>query len=699
MKQLLLFLLFLSLAILNPMVIATESTSVWLDASPASNQQNRNSTTTTTTIATARWLILDTKRLLQQLNTAPDEIISQQAFPKTTIEIALPSGEGVFVEVRKSPIMESALAEKYPQIQTWKIIGDANPIISGRIDITPAGFHAILSLNNGETVMIDPKQSAGKSYYVSQRHQSSLQPLHQCQLYPNPNPNTNALTTKSAHRLPRSLAKSTGDSLQTYRLALAATAAYTQFFGGTVEKGLAAIVTTINRVNEIYERDLAIRLILVAENNQIIYTNSVNDPYTNNSSSNLLSDQNQINLDRVIGTNNYDIGHVFSQAEGGGDGIAILASVCQNDIKAVAATSLNTPLDDIFSIDFVAHEIGHQLGAEHTFNGNKNGCVSRELSLGYEPGSGSTIMAYAGICGTDNLQQQSDAVFHSASIQQIINYSREDNGSTCAKTMALNNTTPIADAGNNFIIPARTPFLLSAKASDADNDSLTYSWDQMDSGRASVTDIDTGDNAIIRSYLPTTSPQRSIPKRIDLLAGTTTKGEILPTTSRTLKFNLVVRDGKGGVAMDGMKLEVHDTGTAFAIKEPSTAITVKRNQNVSVIWEVANTDVNPINCNSVDIALSSDGGEHFSMLKEQQQNDGSATISIPADAIENTTARLRISCHNNVFFALSPRNFIISGTTEETPETKAAGSFIWLSLLFLIALFAVQKYRFTQRLK
>jgi hypothetical protein len=688
MKQRLLFLLFLLLAILNTTVMATENTSVWLDASSPSNQQNRSNSTTT-----VRWLILDTKRLLQQLNTAPNEIISQQIFPKTTIEIVLPTGQNVFVEVQKSPIMEPALAEKYPRIQTWKIIGNANPIVSGRIDITPAGFHAILSLNNGETVMIDPKQSAGKSYYVSRRHQSNRESLHQCQLHPK------SLTIKSVHRLQRSLAKSTGESLQTYRLALAATAAYTQFFGGTVEKGLAAIVTTINRVNEIYERDLAIRLILIAENNQIIYTNSVDDPYTNNSSSNLLSDQNQINIDRVIGINNYDIGHVFSQAQGGGDGIAILGSVCQNDIKAIAATSLNTPLDDIFSIDFVAHEIGHQFGAKHTFNGNKSGCVSRELSLGYEPGSGSTIMAYAGICGTDNLQKQSDAVFHSASIQQIINYSREDSGSTCAKTTSLNNTIPIADAGNNFTIPARTPFLLSAKASDADNDQLTYGWDQMDSGSASAVDIDTGDNAIIRSYLPTTSPQRSIPKYSDLLAGTSTKGEILPTTSRTLKFSLVVRDGKGGVAMDGMKLEVHDTGTAFAIKEPSTAISVKRNQNLSIIWEVANTDVSPINCNSVDIALSSDGGEHFSILKEQQQNDGSITISIPADAIENSTARLKISCHNNVFFALSPSNFIISGFIEKIPETKTAGSFIWLVLLFLIALFVVQKYRFTQRLK
>jgi hypothetical protein len=687
MKRILFFLLFLSLGTLNATVMATENTSVWLDVLAPLNQQSRSSKTTT-----ARWLILDTKRLLKQLNTAPDETTSQQTLSKISIEIALPTGESVFVGVQKSPIMELALAEKYPQIQTWKVIGNADPIVSGRIDMTPAGFHAILSLNNGEMVMIDPKQNAGESYYVSQRYQSKHSSSHQCQLQ------SNSLPTKSALHLQPSLAKSTGDLLKTYRLAVAATAEYTQFFGGTVEKGLAAVVTTINRVNEIYERDLATRLILIAENNQIIYTNRFNDPY-NNSSSMTLSVNNQINLDKVIGTSNYDIGHVFSQKNGIGDGIAVLGSACQSDIKADASTTLNSPLDDIFSIDFVAHEIGHQLGAEHTFNGNKAACASRASSLGYEPGSGSTIMAYAGICDSDDLQQQSDATFHSASIQQIINYSREGSGSTCGNTRSLNNSAPVADAGSNYIIPARTSFLLSAKASDADNDRLSYAWDQMDSGSASDADIDKGDNAIIRSYLPTSSPQRSIPKRSDLLAGTTTKGEVLPTTSRTLKFNLVVRDGKGGVAMDGMKLEVHDTGTAFAIQQPSTAITVKRNQSLSIIWEVANTDVNPINCSSVDIALSSDGGEHFLMLKEQQQNDGSVTISIPADATENTTARLRISCHNNVFFALSPSNFTISGSTEKIPETKASGSFIWSQLLFLIALFAVQKYRFRQRLK
>jgi len=670
------------------MVIATENTSVWLDIPPPSNQQNRSNKTTPT-----RWLILDTKRLLEQLNTAPDETTSQQPRAETRIEIALPTGDSVFVKVQKSPMMETALAEKYPQIQTWKITGNGNPIVSGRMDMTPAGFHAILSLNNGEMVIIDPKQSVGKTYYISQRYQPRHLASRQCQLHPK------SPTEKPALRLQRSLAKSTGDSLQTYRLAVAATAEYTQFFGGTVEKGLAAIVTTINRVNEIYERDLAIRFILIAENNQIIYTNSFNDPYNNNETSNELSDQNQINLDQVIGTNNYDIGHVFSQSEGGGDGIAILASVCQNDIKAVGATRLNTPFDDIFSIDFVAHELGHQLGAEHTFNGNKGACVSREFSLGYEPGSGSTIMAYAGICGADNLQLQSDAVFHSASIQQIINYSREDSGSTCAKTTSLNNSIPVVDAGSNHTIPARTPFLLSGKATDADNDPLTYAWDQMDSGSASAADIDTGDNAIIRSYLPTSSAQRSIPKLSDLLANTQTKGEILPTTSRTLKFNLVVRDGNGGVAMEGMKLEVHDTGTAFAIKQPSSAITVKRNQNLSIIWDVANTDVDPINCNRVDIALSSDGGKQFSIIKAQLQNNGSATISIPANATENSTARLRISCHNNVFFALSPSNFTISGSTEKTAETKASGSVTLLQLLFLIALFMMRKYRFTQRLK
>lgn len=677
MKRILFLFLFLSFVMLKTNAIGAEKTSVWIDVTTpsSSNKQARSEE------QSVRWLTLDAKRLLDQLSSAPSETNNKKMARQAALQIALPlpSGETVLVSVEQSPIMEFALAEKYPQMQTWKVHGVANKVLSGRLDFTPAGFHALLSLSNGETVFIDPKIFEGDQYYLSKQRDSMPSSVHQCKL------NHPISKKNSPDVLQRRLAKSKNSILQTYRLAVATTGEYTRFFGGTVAKGLAAVVTTINRVNEIYERDLAIRLILVAENNQIIYTDSFFDPYTNDSS-NQLSDQNQVNIDRVIGSNHYDIGHVFGTKQGG---IAVLNAVCQDELKAVGATGLPFPNNDVFYIDFLAHEMGHQFGAEHTFNSTKSGCTTRNASTAYEPGGGSTIMAYAGICEDDDLQNNTDAVFHSASIQQIARYTHEGKGSSCAKIKVVDNSQPEADAGKNYIIPARTPFLLSAKATDADNDVLTYAWDQMDLGTTSALDIDNGHNAIIRSYLPSISSQRSIPKLSDLLAGTQTKGEILPTTSRTLKFNLVVRDGKGGVAIDGIQLRVHDTGTAFAIREPDASTAIKRKQELSIVWNVANTDANPIDCAKVDIALSTDAGKHFAMLKENVQNDGSERIVIPAETKESTQARLKISCSNNIFFALSPENFIISDQAKVAPivKKKSAGSLVLSQLLLLLLLF------------
>ena len=671
MKHILYFFLFLIVLIVKTSAVAVEKTSIWSDVdTPSTTKQARNR-------QQGRWLMLDARRLLEQLNTAPDETGSQKIARQVTLQIALPlpSGETELVSVETSSIMESALTEKYPQMQTWKVHGTDN-VLSGRLDFTPAGFHAILSLTNGEMVFIDPEIIAGTSYYLSQQRPSTHSSTHQCKL------NNTVLKQNRSTDLQPSLAKSASSVFQTYRLAVATTGEYTHFFGGTVAEGLAAVVTTINRVNEIYERDLSIRLILVAQNDQIIYTNSFFDPYTN-SSSDQASDENQINLDDVIGRNHYDIGHVFGTGEGG---IAVLDAACQNGLKAIGATGLASPNNDVFYIDFVAHELGHQLGAEHTFNGTKGNCAARNASTAYEPGSGSTIMAYAGICGADNLQKNTDAVFHSASIQQIMRYTREGKGASCAKIKTLNNTQPEVDAGKNYTLPARTPFLLSARATDADNDALTYAWDQMDLGAASSPDIDKGSNPIIRSYLPSKSAQRSIPKLSDVLAGTKTKGEILPTTSRTLKFNVVVRDGKGGVASDGIQLRVHDTGSAFSIREPNASTTIKRKQKLSIVWNVANTDASPINCAKVDIALSTNGGEHFAMLKRNVQNDGSEEITIPAETKESTRARLKISCSNNIFFALSPANFTISDNAKETPTTKKKSTGLILPQLLLLFL-------------
>lgn len=680
MKQIFFIIVCLFLLGINTLAVALEKTSDWTDIAFSSDKQAKND-------VLSRWLKLNADHLLARLAIAPDEGENQQQARQVAVEIELPlpTGEMVLVRAKKSPIMASSLAEKYPDLQTWKVYGEAN-ILSGRIDFTPSGFHAILSLSNGETVFIDPEDIEGARYYVAKQRSRQQDSSHQCHLQPA------VSAPQQSEHLQRSLARGEAVSLQTYRLAVATTAEYTQFFGGTVAKGLAAVVTTINRVNEIYERDLAIRLILVAENNQIIYTDRFSDPYTNQSA-NQSSDQNQVNLDRVIGSNHYDIGHVFGTSAGG---IAVVDAACNDKTKAIAATGLSSPNSDVFYIDFVSHEIGHQLGADHTFSSDTRSCKGqRSDTVAYEVGSGSTIMAYAGICGSDNLQNNSDAAFHSASIQQITQYTREEKGSFCAKTKVLSNRKPEASTGDNYTIPARTPFILTAKATDEDNDTLTYAWDQMDMGDIAALDVDNGKNGIIRSYLPTTSAQRVIPKLSDLLAGTHTIGENLPTTSRKLTFNVVVRDGKSGVGMAGIQLQVHDTGVAFAVKEPDASAIVKRNEGLAVAWEVANTTRSPVNCSKVNIELSTDGGQQFTTILEKTSNDGSETVIIPATAKENTTSRLKVSCSNNIFFALSPANFTIQGTGDKpiTPPTPtASGGLVLPQLMLLFLILVVRRF-------
>ena len=418
--------------------------------------------------------------------------------------------------------------------------------------------------------------------------------------------------------------KLAGDcQLRQLRLALACTGEYANFHGGTVTSVLAAMNTSMNRVNGVYEREASITMVLVPNNDELIFLNAGSDPYTNESGGAMLG-QNQQTVDAIIGSNNYDIGHVFST---GGGGIASLQSPCGGS-KARGVTGLPSPVGDPFDIDYVCHEMGHQYGGNHTQYNNCN----RANVAAMEPGSASTIMGYAGICAP-NIQNNSDDYFHSISLLEIANFITNVN---CPDIINTNNDPPTVDAGANHIIPHSTPFELIAEGNDTNNDPLTYCWEQMDNdGSAPMPPVSTNTQGpLFRTFDPTPSPSRVFPRWSNLVNNSSYDWETLPSVARNMDFNCTVRDNNsmyGCTAEDNMRVTVDGNSGPFLVTAPNTNnITWLVGTQETVTWDVANTDQAPVNASTVDISLSFDGGYTYPMvLASGVPNTGSYTVMVP----------------------------------------------------------------------
>ena len=608
----------------------------------------------------------------------------------TEIDLPLPNGGFARVRVIESPILSPEQAKNHPEIKTWRVEGVDNPAISGRLDFTSQGFHGMLVLEDGDTVYIDPdKEQRGNLYHSLSKRDN---PTHfkenlNCQVHGEhaalsaleSKADTQHLRNKMRNKMQsKKLAQIPALDLITYRLAVAGTAEYTASQGGTKASAYASMVTTINRVNEIYRRDLGITLQLVS-GEQLVYTDASTDPYTNDDAS-LLVDENMENLFTNFDVI-YDIGHVFAQGPLGGlayVGVACLNTVntpsgIVNGLMAGGATGIPNPQGEIFSINFVAHEIGHQLGATHTFNSTKKACAgSRTPESAVEPGSGSTIMSYSSICGSDNLQHGADAMFHRASISQINSYTRSSHGASCGAFSATGNQKPVANAGVDIKIPLLTPFFLDGSATGGSS----YTWDQMDTGSASSVDVDMGDNALIRTTLPSSNPDRTIPRLSDLFGSTSTLGEKLPQTVRALNFAFVVRDGSGGVGSDDKKVSTVDTGGTFKVLSQSSPKILSTGKSVDIAWQVAGTNNAPVSCNTVDIKLIRKNGVE-NVLLANTGNDGNASLVVPASTPEMSDARIMVACSNRSFFQLSSGAITVkkgSATDTVAPVITITGS-------------------------
>ncbi|MFM5831668.1 reprolysin-like metallopeptidase [Aeromonas veronii] len=554
------------------------------------------------------------------------------------LTLPLPDGGEVTFALEAYDLLPADLAAKYPQIRTFKGHNPAHPIETGRFDLGPQGFHAMFS-HQGKMVFVDPLRNAeGYAVYYQQDAHSRLEEA------------ADEVIGPKLSKLVRKV-QVDGNVRKRYVIAISATGEFTQYHGGSKALTMAAIATLLNRVNQVYQRDVGAEFVLASGNDNLIFTDPASDLFANDNS----DAQTNIGVQAYYFTNmllgNFDIGHVLNTNGGGLAGLAVL---CTNQ-KSGGMSGSPTPVGDAFFVDYVAHEIGHQFGADHTFNGTTGSCGAgtRVASQAYEPGSGSSIMAYAGICGDENIQTHSDPYFHSKSIEQM--RAHMATVSTCGTTLALSNNAPQAAAGGDYVIPANTAFMLKGAGGDLDNDSLLYNWEQIDLGTESssaATMIDDGSRPLFRFVSPTASPERILPSLPSLLSGTLAKGEAWPTTNRDLNFRLTVRDGQGGVASDDMKVQVINTGAAFRITNPFYGVTLTPGASQAVAWDVAGTTVAPISCSKVDISVTQDEGVSWTMLTAGQPNNGAATVTLPADL--TSSVRLKVACSDNIFFAISP---------------------------------------------
>ena len=607
-----------------------------------------------------------------RIATVPADYFAGLLGGEHRLTLPLPDGKEVTFSLQPYDLLPADLAAKYPGIRTFKGHDEANPVETGRVDLGPQGFHAMFS-HQGRMVFVDPlRNGEGYAVYYQQDAHSRLEE------------EADRVIGSKAGKLARQVLVD-GNERKRYVIAISAAGEYTQYHGGTVEAGLGAITTLLNRVNEVYQHDVAAEFQLASGNDTIIFTDAATDPFFNGDdpSGSGLSDVD-VNMQvqavaQTQGLGAFDIGHVVNT---GGGGLAGLGVLCTAD-KSAGMTGSSNPVGDAFFIDYVAHEIGHQFGADHTFNGTTGSCGggNREASQAWEPGSGSSIMAYAGICGEEDLQANSLPYFHSKSIEQM--RAHMATVSSCGTTQSLTNNAPQVAAGNDHVIPANTPFVLKGAGTDLDNDALSYTWEQIDLGTESfsvASMVDDGSRPLFRFVAPTSVPERTLPSLPSLLTNTLAKGEAWPATNRELNFRLTARDGKGGVSSDDMKIQVVNTGKAFALTSPLVT-PLAAGQTQTIDWDVAGTNAAPINCSKVDLYMTRDEGVNWTLLAGGQPNSGSASVAIPAGS--DGTARLKVACSDNLFFAISPLKLSVTQRVEGGGGGGGALGFWTLALALL----------------
>lgn len=599
---------------------------------------------------------VDLEATFRSLKSTPKHTINRSEWTK----ISLPNAEGVLMhfDIAEDPISAPELYNLYPQNRTYKLRSD---LYSGVL-YTSSTFIKALILTDTEQIFIEPTENGQYISFVP-----SLQQMKdfECKAIETRDEAQNVISK-------RSLMPGHGSNLRTYRIAIAATGEFSNIRSNNLATINADINGYVAALNLFYERETSIRFTRVSGDNLIFF-----DPNTDG-----LDPSNEVNtaqsvINATMGSANYDIGHAVHRISSGGSGVAYVGATCIGSIKAGAWSGGS---NNSILLSIMYHEIGHQLGAPHTFYGTSFNCVNRSVGFGFEPGSGTSLMAYAGLCQQNgsctyshNITPAVNTLYlHSSSLQYITSRATTQ---TCGTNTAQVNDIPVVTVPSARSIPISTPFIITGSATDSNP--LTYHWEEMDFDNLSLScpngqpnDAATSTTApLFRSYNPSASGNtRIFPKIQDIIANTQVIGEILPTVARTINLRLVARDNLGATFWENVALSTVATAGPFIVNTANTTTAYTPGQSVTVTWNVANTNMAPISCANVEIAFSTDGGLTFpTILVSTTPNDGSQDITLPN--VSTSLGRFRIKAENNYFFDINNANFVVSGTCNQVAST------------------------------
>lgn len=583
---------------------------------------------------------------------------------KTVIMLPGPDGYTAPFKVEYAPVAHPILQEKFPEIRTFMAHSMLDHELKAHLTLSPSGLKAII--DGGKEI-----------YYItpSSEHNANEHGVFLHRQYPTTQDGQPILTCEAEGLDVKmnEFARSHGRSNKNfscedlpqlkYRLAMACTGEFARRYGGTVTGAMTEIMDIVNKVNFAFVRDAGIFMELVPNNENVIYLNSGTDPYTNGNTGAMLSENPGV-LDQFIGTNNYDIGHVVGTNAGG---LASLSSVCNPGSKAQGVSCQFGNYSSTLFFIIVAHEMGHQFSATHTFNF----CDGNESpGTAYEPGSGNTIMGYSGAGCANQNQRTNDPFFHVASIQQIQTFSRDRGGLNCAELVPTDNDCPIIELPyeNGFYIPKKTPFELTGFATDPNGDQMTYTWEQYNLGPPiPVGAAPFGGAPGFKFNPPDTNNTRVFPN-INLIRRQDFNDllEYLPDSCQDLDFRFTARDNHdtaGAAVWEQVSFQVACDAGPFRVLQPGNTPDDELYggfKNV-IRWNPAESQASPVDCKFVDIMLSIDDGFTYpDTIAKSISNDGSALVFIPEEYMGERNVRLKIKCSDNVFFHISPDDLLVT---------------------------------------